>query len=345
MATSHKDSQSSPHLKSALAEFLQAYPAFQATSYIDDFREREFSCLDEQRHIYLDYTGGGLYADFQILEHTDILRNRVFGNPHSTEPTSEAATELIERARSYILDYFNASPDEYVAIFTSNATGAIKLVGEGYPFRPGDHYVLTFDNHKSVNRIREVALEECTLNYLGLPAVAIGLKHIESVGIDSIHQRVENLTGGLIDNLVWMRHDNGTPLVSIFGLTDLDICGGTVTVNCYDVNGKLIDHRQIEHFANEANISLSTGCFCNPGEAEAAHGLTREDMDKTFAGDERMTFEQLNDIIERTDGKSVGAVRISLNIASNFEDVHRFLAFARQLLNKVAGELPARWTG
>ena len=169
MATSHKDPLSSPHLKSALAEFLQAYLAFQTTSYIDDFREREFSCLDEQRHIYLDYTGGGLYADFQILEHTDTLRNRVSGNPHSTEPASEVATELIERARSYILDYFNASPDEYVAIFTSNATGAIKLLGEGYPSRPGDHYVLTFDNHKPVNRIREVAIEECTLNYLGLP--------------------------------------------------------------------------------------------------------------------------------------------------------------------------------
>ena len=100
IATPHKDSQSSPHLKSALAEFLQAYPAFQTTSYIDDFRDREFSCLDEQGHIYLDYTDGGLYADSQILEHTDILRNRVFGNPHSTEPTSEATTELIERGEA-----------------------------------------------------------------------------------------------------------------------------------------------------------------------------------------------------------------------------------------------------
>ena len=143
MATSHKGSQASPHLKSALAELLQAHPAFQTTSFIDDLRKREFSRLDEQGHIYLDYTGGGLYADSQIREHTDMLGYRVFSNPHSTNPTSEATTELIERARSYILDYFNASPHEYVVILTSNATGAIKPVGEAYPFRPGDHYVLS----------------------------------------------------------------------------------------------------------------------------------------------------------------------------------------------------------
>ena len=60
----------------------------------------------------------------------------MFGNPHSTNPTSAATTELVERARAYVLEFFNASPDEYVAIFTPNATGALKLVGESYPFAP-----------------------------------------------------------------------------------------------------------------------------------------------------------------------------------------------------------------
>ena len=55
-----------------------------------------------------------------------------------------------------------------------------------------------------------------------------------------------------------------------------------------------------------------------------------------------MTLEQFNDILERSDGKTAGAVRISLGIASNFEDVYRFLTFARQLLNRKADELPSR---
>src|SRR4029078_2504705 len=53
--------------------------------------------------------------------------------------------------------YFNAAPDEYVVIFTQNATGALKLVGEAYPFAPGGNYLLTYDNHNSVNGIREFA--------------------------------------------------------------------------------------------------------------------------------------------------------------------------------------------
>jgi molybdenum cofactor sulfurtransferase len=81
----------------------------------------------------------------------------VFGNPHSQNPTSAAMTELVEQARAAVLAFFGASPDEYVAIFTPNATGALRLVGEAYPFRAGDRFLLTFDNHNSVNGIREFA--------------------------------------------------------------------------------------------------------------------------------------------------------------------------------------------
>jgi molybdenum cofactor sulfurtransferase len=81
----------------------------------------------------------------------------VFGNPHSLNPTSSAMTELVEEARAAVLDFFNASRDEYVAIFTPNATGALRLVGEAYPFHSGDRFLLTFDNHNSVNGIREFA--------------------------------------------------------------------------------------------------------------------------------------------------------------------------------------------
>jgi len=80
------------------------------------------------------------------------LRGDVFGNPALV-----TATRLVDSARDYILEYFNASPDEYVAIFTANATAAIKLVGEAYPFQSGGRYLLTFDNHNSINGIREFA--------------------------------------------------------------------------------------------------------------------------------------------------------------------------------------------
>ncbi len=34
-------------------------------------------------HVYLDYTGGGLYAECQLREHLALLSQNIFGNPHS----------------------------------------------------------------------------------------------------------------------------------------------------------------------------------------------------------------------------------------------------------------------
>ena len=65
--------------------------------------------------------------------------------------------QLMERARLAVLRFFNASPADWVVIFTANATQALKLVGESYPFGPGVDYLLTFDNHNSVNGIHEFA--------------------------------------------------------------------------------------------------------------------------------------------------------------------------------------------
>ncbi len=81
----------------------------------------------------------------------------MLGNPHSKNPTSLASTQLVEEARAAVLEFFSADPAEYDVVFTSNASGALKLVGESYPFGEADRYLLTYDNHNSVNGIREFA--------------------------------------------------------------------------------------------------------------------------------------------------------------------------------------------
>ena len=86
---------------------------FQKNALIDDdffneLRKQEYSRLDEHQHIYLDYTGGNLYASCQIDAHHTMLKQHTFGNPHSTNPTSMHATHLVEEARQRVLAYFNA---------------------------------------------------------------------------------------------------------------------------------------------------------------------------------------------------------------------------------------------
>ena len=145
-------------LEAAEAAFRGEHPRYAETAVIDELRVSDFARLDRGGHVYLDYTGGGLYAESQLAEHVELLREQRVRQPALDQSRPRRrATELIERARAAVLDFFRTSPDEYVAIFTANATGALRLVGEAYPFHPGDRFLLTFDNHNSVNGIREFA--------------------------------------------------------------------------------------------------------------------------------------------------------------------------------------------
>ncbi|MGA2512170.1 MAG: aminotransferase class V-fold PLP-dependent enzyme [Candidatus Limnocylindrales bacterium] len=460
-----------PSLPEARAEFIRAYPEFEATRPLDELRATDYARLDRGGDVFLDYTAGGVYADSQVRAHADLLRGGVFGNPHSTNRASLAMTELVERARARVLEFFRASPDEYVVCFTQNASGALRLVGEAYPFCPDGRYVLTFDNHNSVNGIREfarakgarvtyapvippdmridedrlaacledagtsscnllaypaqsnfsgvqhsldwieraydrgwdvlldaaafvptnrldlgrwhpdfvpisfykmfgyptgvgaliarrpalgklhrpwfaggtitvasvrgdryymqegaAAFEDGTLDYLSLPAVEIGLRHIDGVGLDLIHTRVRCLTDWLLRALASLRHGNGEPVVHIYGPLDSTDRGGTVALNLYDARGHFIDHRIVERRANDAGISLRTGCFCNPGGGEVALGLSAEELSSCFVrAPDRLALDEFRRCI---DDKSTGAVRVSLGLVTTFADVHRFVEFA-----------------
>jgi selenocysteine lyase/cysteine desulfurase len=466
------------------AAFVERYPEWSATAILDHLRATEYARLEREHHVYLDYTGGGLYAASQLESHLRLLAENVFGNPHSANPTSSAMTQHVESARRAVLDYFDADPDEYLAIFTPNASGALKLVGESYPFEPGARFLLTFDNHNSVNGIREfarargaefayvpvhlpemridreelrraltetpgsgnklfaypaqsnfsgvqhpleliqeahaagwdvvldaaaftptnrldlsvwkpdfvsvsfykmfgyptgvgcllmrqsmlpklrrpwfaggtiliasvqgdghylapdaAAFEDGTVNYLTLPAVETGLRHLTAIGLDAIHERVRCLTGWLVDAMTSLRHANGAPAVHVHGPGDLDARGGTIAFNFLDPLGRMHDIRRIQELANEVNISLRTGCFCNPGAGEVAFGLGPDQIAPFFAESDPIPFEELRARMHERFAKEIGAIRLSVGLASNFADVYRFADFARALLDRTTDEI------
>ncbi len=473
--------KSGSSLAEARSGFERANPEFLTTRRLDDLRASEYARLDRQGQVFLDYTAGGLYAELQVRAHAELLLGSVFGNPHSTNPASAAMTELVESARAAVLKFFRASPEEYVVVFTPNASGALRLVGEAYPFAPGGRYLLTFDNHNSVNGIREFArangatvtyapvippdmriddnrlaahldqtatgasnllaypaqsnfsgvrhslawieraqargwdvlldaaafvptnpldlsrwhpdfvpisfykmfgyptgvgalvarktalaklhrpwfaggtitvasvqgdryymqegagaFEDGTLDYLSLPAIEIGLRHLDAIGIETIRTRVQCLTGWLLDALGGLRHANGMPLVRIYGPLDAVDRGGTISLNLYDPIGRFIDHRVVEARANAAGISLRTGCFCNPGGGELALGISAEELALCFVGSrDRLALEEFHRCI---DDKSTGAVRVSLGLVSSFDDVYRFVEFVRGFVDRTAAE-------
>jgi molybdenum cofactor sulfurtransferase len=458
--------------------------ALRATEILDELRAAEYARLDDCGQVYLDYTGGGLYADSQVTEHLRMLRGGLFGNPHSINPTSSESTVLVESARAAVLRYFNASPDEYTCIFTANATGALRLVGEAYPFDADSQFLATFDNHNSVNGIREFArakgaqtvyvpvaapelridedvldrylgdagagpnlfaypaqsnfsgvkhpldwvaraqdrgwevvvdcaafvptsrldlslvtpdfvpisfyklfgyptglgaliarrealarlerpwfsggtvvtanvqgdlavplsghaqFEDGTVNYLGIPAVEIGLRHIERIGIDTIARRVEVLGTWLLTQLQELRHSDGSPAARIYGPGTWNGRGATISFNFLHADGRVVDERYVDRVAAEHEISLRTGCFCNSGAGEIAFSVPPE----TLIGAEFAEGMILDDYIRLVGMPTGGAVRVSLGLVTNLNDVERFIAFAAAFrdLTSVPGDLPPR---
>ncbi len=117
-------------------------------------RRREFSRLDATGTAYLDHTGSALYPESLVQRDARRLLRRVLGNPHSDSAPSLASTEALEDARALTLRFFDADPDVYDVVFTANASGAMRILAEAFPFGPGSRLVLTADNHNSVNGLR-----------------------------------------------------------------------------------------------------------------------------------------------------------------------------------------------
>ncbi len=86
----------------------------------------------------------------------------------------------------------------------------------------------------------------------------------------------------------------------------------------------------IEDRANEENISLRSGCFCNPGIDETNHDLAAEDLQRFFKSREHGDYF---DMIKHL-GKLRGAVRVSLGFPTTKEDIMRFISFSKKFLNK-----------
>jgi selenocysteine lyase/cysteine desulfurase len=117
-------------------------------------REREFARLDATGSIYLDHTGAALYPASLVIRDARRLVARVLGNPHSESAPSRASTSAMQKARRLTLRFLDADPALYDVVFTANASAAIRILADAFPFRTGSRLVMTADNHNSVNGLR-----------------------------------------------------------------------------------------------------------------------------------------------------------------------------------------------
>lgn len=453
--------------------FKQKARSLDDDPFFTELRRKEYARIDANREVYLDFTGGNLYPSSLVKAHQQLLLDNVFGNPHSINPTSKRSSELIADARQKVLDFFRAK--DYVCVFTQNATNALRIVGESYPFDEQSAYILLSDNHNSVSGIREFCkrkggtvayvplqyndlqisestltqmldeyaqtknvlfsypaqsnvtgvkhdlkwvayakergcdvildaaafvptsrldlsavrpdfvpisfykvfgyptglgcllihkdafqklkkpwfaggtvslvsvntqdyfltntherFEDGTLNYLGIPAVKAGLEYIESIGMERISARVHSVIMLLAARLQELHHSNGKPLLRIFGPDDFSKRGGNMILSFYDVQGKAFPTELIEQRASGQNISIRTGCFCNPGVDEINSCVTTDELAGYFTTHEKGDYHDMVAFI----GKMRGSVRVSVGFITNQNDIDKFCDFISQFKDK-----------
>lgn len=467
-------------LARAHAAFLAAFPDYQRTWILDSLRRTDFARLDRSGETYVDNMGGAQHPDSLVRAHAAFLSDSILGNTHSVSNSSTLSSRCAAEARQAVLAFFDAPPG-YSVIFTANASAALKLIGESYPFAQHSTYLLGADSHNSLHGIRQFAsrraaqthyipatptggfdlstaktilrqhrprsapslfaltgqsnisnakcplsvlayasslgyhtlldaaalaptsvislsdtpvdamavsfykmfgyptgvgalvvresfleqlerpwfaggtvdvvqvpgllvtttsmlherFEDGTINYLTLSAVTDGLRFL-SAYLPFLPLRLSCLMDYLISSLNLLRHDTtGMPVVKILSripskrlrsIGEQADTGSTVSLIFLSPSGDLIPNSFVEHVAVSRNISLRTGCMCNPGGAAALLGIV-DQMAQLYPG---VTLKDFEGAV----GRELGVVRISLGLATTFEDVWRVISFASLFANE-----------
>lgn len=442
-------------------------------TFFEKLRKKEFARLDKTGQVYLDYTGGSLYPASLVEKHQRYLQQAVYGNPHSTNPASRLSERMVEEAREKVLHFFHAK--DYHCVFTANASAAVHIVAECYPFTSDSHLLLTADNHNSVNGLRRYCslkggshtyspmndldltinkealckllrgykdkknklfafpaqsnvsgvqhslywtsvaqnegwdvlldaaafvptspldlstvqpdfvplsfykifgyptgigcllikrskfhrlkkpsfaggtitissagydgyflkedhqrFEDGTVNYLDIPAITNGLDLMSGLTMEFINDRIKQLSAFFLQHVQQLKHDNGSPLIRLYGPAHTEKRGATFLLNFIDAEGNMYPFQHIEDCANAAMISLRSGCFCNPGIDETNHGISADDLKNFFTGREQGDYHEMI----RHLGRWRGAVRVSMGYPTTKADIRKFFIFAGGFLNK-----------
>ena len=186
---------------------------------------------------------------------------------------------------------------------------------------------------RPVHLLRDGAegFEDGTPSFQALSALPFGFDLLEEVGLPRIARRTQALTARLLAALGDLRHPDGKDAVVVYGPRDLRERGACVAINVRRRDGSIVPYEQVELCARAAHVSIRGGCFCNPGAAERAFDLGDAAVrcqDEALA--QGFSIPAFRACIG---GGAVGAVRLSLGIASSEQDVDR----AVEVVARVAG--------
>jgi selenocysteine lyase/cysteine desulfurase len=114
-------------------------------------------------------------------------------------------------------------------------------------------------------------------------------------------------------------------VTTVYGPACTRARGGTVAFNVLDREGRVVPYQRVEETALSRGVSLRGGCFCNPGAAERAFGFPAAASARCLERARHEGFSARSYAECLGGDTAVGAVRVSLGIATNAADLSRLL--------------------
>jgi selenocysteine lyase/cysteine desulfurase len=158
--------------------------------------------------------------------------------------------------------------------------------------------------------------EDGTPNFLAMPAVCDGLNWLQNIEMDRVQQHVDAMTECVLNRCAGF----GDRIV-LHGPRNIEDRGGTVALSLYR-DGKLLPFEMVEAAARNFGIAIRGGCFCNPGAAEGAFAIPAGRARRCLQGD--FSVAEYRRCME---GRAVGAVRVSVGIATTRYDIAALFDF------------------
>jgi selenocysteine lyase/cysteine desulfurase len=171
--------------------------------------------------------------------------------------------------------------------------------------------------------------EDGTPSFVGAGSVRMALAGVIYADRERLARHLGTLTRQLLGGLQELRHSNGGSLVTVHGPADTRDRGATIAITLRDDAGRAVPFWDVEEAAREYGIALRGGCFCNPGCAEAAFGLSAADPCLDALGAD-FTIPGLAACLGN---RAVGAIRISLGLGSIRADVDAVLRFLERYVS------------
>jgi len=199
--------------------------------------------------------------------------------------------DVAAHAASHVLDLSTVKPDFVTLSFYKifgypSGLGALLVHKEAARhlrkvyFGGGSVDYCTAEDAWAVMSGPPAGLEDGTLGFLNIAALKHGFNMLQQLGgMKAVEGHVEALRCWTFDQLVGLKHSNGSPLLTLFGAHDQgpQHQGGIFQFQVLTSSGDRLPGRLVEAAATAAGLHLRTGCNCNPGRCLPNLGITPDE--------------------------------------------------------------------